>query len=325
MNHQEVHLASYKQQELHLSSFQCMTREELLEYEKTCDAWRHLRMMNPFQPFVNDTWSWLTVGDTNGWDAARIAAMGASDVTASDLSNIRLEHSKNEGIIQKYRVENAESMTASTGGFDVVFCKEAFHHLPRPWMGLYEMLRVAGKVVLLIEPRDWIIDKGPVVASGPKGVVRSLLQWMGMRLGRRPKPLGIPAMFQLGDTPHYEEVGNYMFPLSSRELEKVALGMDLPAVGFFSLNDHFQEDGYKFRAEEEDPEFVRIRRLLDAADSISKGGMGSTSLLLAAIFIEMPEPDLRKKLTDSGWYIKTLTRNPYLHRAQNEFREGDPT
>jgi SAM-dependent methyltransferase len=224
MNDQEVHLASYKQQELHLSSFQCMTREEFLEYEKTCDAWRHLRMMNPFQPFVNDAWSWLTVGDTNGWDAARIAAMGASDVTASDLSNIRLEHAKNERIIQKYRVENAESMTASTGEFDVVFCKEAFHHLPRPWMGLYEMLRVAGKVVLLIEPRDWILDKGPIRLSGPRGVVGNLLLWAGMRLGRAPERVSSESMFRLGDAPHYEEVGNYMFSVSSREIEKVALG-----------------------------------------------------------------------------------------------------
>lgn len=34
-----------------------------------------------------------------------------------------------ERLSQNYRVENAESMTASNGESDVVFCKEAIPHL----------------------------------------------------------------------------------------------------------------------------------------------------------------------------------------------------
>jgi SAM-dependent methyltransferase len=276
-------------------------------------------MMKPFQPFVSESgWRWLTIGDAHGWDAARLGSMGAPDVTASDLSGIRLEHARNEGLIQNYRVENAESMTASNGEFDVVFCKEAFHHLPRPWIGLYEMLRIARKVVLLIEPRDWIIDKGPVTLSGPIGLVKNLLAWARMRLRHAPERVSTAARFLLGDKPHYEEVGNYMFSVSSREIEKVALGMDLPAVGFFALNDHFEKGLTNYSADESDPEFARIRRLLESADSISEGGMGSTSMLLSALFIEMPSTDLKRKLAEAGWHIKSLTRNPYLRRNPEE-------
>jgi hypothetical protein len=98
--------------------------------------------------------------------------------------------------------------------------------------------------------------------------------------------------------------------------------MDLPAVGFFALNDHFEKGLSNFPADESDPEFIRIRKLLESADSNSEGGIGSTSMLLAALFIEMPAPDLQKNLTDAGWYIKTLTRNPYLRRGQDDLGEG---
>jgi SAM-dependent methyltransferase len=317
-NQEEAHIASYKQQEIHLSSLQFMSRQEFLQYEETVDAWRHKRMMIPFAPFVKDlNWSWLTVGDAHGWDASRLMSMGAEEVTASDLSTIRLEHAKNEGIIRHYRAENAESMTAQTGEFDVVFCKEAFHHLPRPWIGLYEMIRVARRVVLMIEPRDWIIDKGPVTLSGPKGMANKLLLWVRTKFGIAPKPISKSDIFRLGDKPHYEEVGNFMFTISSREIEKVALGMDLPAIAFFALNDHFEVGLSRALAEESNPDFKRVQELLNQADRISGGGIGSSSMLLTAIFVEMPSPELQSTLAEAGWYFKTLGRNPYLNREAN--------
>ena len=317
-NLEEAHIASYKQQELHLSSLQCMSRQEFLQYEKTVDAWRHKRMMMPFAPFVeNANKSWLTVGDAHGWDASRLTTMGAAEVTASDLSTIRLEHAKNEGIIRHYRAENAESMTSQTGEYDVVFCKEAFHHLPRPWIGLYEMIRVARKVVLMIEPRDWIIDKGPVTLSGPKGLSGKLLLWARTKLGITPKEISTSDIFRLGDDPHYEDVGNYMFTISSREIEKVALGLDLPAIAFFALNDHFEGGLSRVLAEESNPEFGRVRELLNQADRISHGGIGSSSMLLTAIFVEMPSSELQAKLVEAGWFFRILNRNPYLNRDFN--------
>lgn len=47
---------------------------------------------------------------------------------------------------------NAEHLPFDSASFDLVFCKESLHHLARPVLGLYEMLRVCRRAVVLIEP-----------------------------------------------------------------------------------------------------------------------------------------------------------------------------
>jgi hypothetical protein len=51
-----------------------------------------------------------------------------------------------------YECQNAECLTYPPQSFDVVICKEGLHHLPRPILGLYEMLRVCRKAAIVIEP-----------------------------------------------------------------------------------------------------------------------------------------------------------------------------
>lgn len=309
----QSHKVSYRRQKDHLSTLNLSTHGDFLRYEKTVDAYRHQRMMAPFSSFVAfASWKWLTIGDAHGWDAARLGRMGATDVTASDLSDERLEHAKNEGLIKACLAENAESLSMGDGSYDIVFCKEALHHLPRPWVGLYEMLRVASKAVLLIEPRDWIIDKGRERPSGPRAFAKGLLTWAMMRAGRLPGSVPLSSRLLLGDKPRYETVGNYMFPISSREIEKIALGLDLPAVAFLPLNDHFEKGLSCHQANETDATFRNFEKTLQDADRLSEAGVGSSSMLLVAIFIEMPCAKLEAKLADGGWFMKKLDRNPYL-------------
>lgn len=236
-------------------------------------------------------------------------------MTASDLATKRLEQARIEDIIQGYRRENAESMTAEDDSFDVVLCKEAFHHMPRPWIGLYEMLRVARNAVILIKPRDWILDKGSIQSTGPRGLFRGLAAWVGTRLRGLPKPAPAGDLFRLGDEPGYEETGNYVFSVSSREIEKVALGMNLPAIGFFAVNDGYEEGLWKSDAVESNSTFRRMRKLLEGADRVTRSGIGSSSLLVAALFIEMPPPPLQSCLADAGWQFKALKRNPYITQS----------
>jgi SAM-dependent methyltransferase len=270
-------------------------------------------MMRPFSPFakVQDC-SWLTVGDVNGWDAARLMDMGAKNVTASDLSGIRLQHAQTEGLIQNYRVENAEALSLEDKSIDIVFCKEAFHHFPRPWLGMYEMLRVAKRAVLLIEPRDWIIDRGSTTISGPKGILKALSHWLRQKMGFAIPNQSASKLFRLGDKPNYEEVGNYVFSVSSREIEKVALGINLPAIAFLGLNDQSEEGLWKHEAIESNPEYLRLKNSLEKADKLSRAGIGGTSYLLIAVFVELPSPELTADLESLGWYVKKLDRNPYL-------------
>jgi SAM-dependent methyltransferase len=261
---------------------------------------------------TNKDWTWLTIGDVNGWDAARILRMGALKVTASDLSTERLILAANEGLIEHFRAENAEEIQLPDESYDVVFCKEALHHFPRPWLGLYEMLRVAKQAVILIEPRDWVLDRGPARPVGPFGIFQSFSLWFQERFAGRSKVLPSSELFRLGDGAAYEPVGNYVFSISSRELEKIALGLDLPAVAFCAVNDHFEEGLSGHPATDSSSVFQRIRDLLARADSKTAAGVGGSSLLLAAIFKRMPAADLRDCLNNAGWFVRELPRNPYL-------------
>jgi hypothetical protein len=116
----------------------------------------------------------------------------------------------------------------------------------------------------------------------------------------------------MGDGAAYEPVGNYVFSISSREIEKVALGLDLPAVAFCFVNDHFEEGLSEHLANDSSSVFRRIRDQLEMADRKSAAGIGGSSLLLAAIFKQLPSADVRAALEQAGWFVKELPRNPYL-------------
>lgn len=308
------HVESHQAQTSYLSSLAKSTKSDFENYEKSVDAWRHHRMMEPFLPIARSIdYSWLTVGDAHGWDAARLTALGARNVTASDLSGIRLKHAQQEGLIQNYRVENAEALTLPDKSTDIVFCKEAFHHFPRPWLGIYEMLRVAKRAVLLIEPRDWVIDHGPLSISGPKGNLKSTWQWLRRKFGLSLPKQPVSNLFRLGDQPGYEEVGNYIFSLSSREVEKVALGLNLPAIALMGLNDHISEGLWQHEANESNSEYQQLKSTIENANKSSSAGIGSTSYLLVIMFLEMPTTEVFTELNSIGWYVKKLDRNPYLN------------
>jgi SAM-dependent methyltransferase len=51
-----------------------------------------------------------------------------------------------------YECQNAECLPYASQSIDLVICKEGLHHLARPILGLYEMLRVCRRAVIVIEP-----------------------------------------------------------------------------------------------------------------------------------------------------------------------------
>lgn len=56
-----------------------------------------------------------------------------------------------------YEMENAECLSFESKSFDLVLCKEGLHHLARPALGFYEMLRISNDAVILIEPAHTIL------------------------------------------------------------------------------------------------------------------------------------------------------------------------
>ena len=98
---------------------------------------------------------WLTVGDYYfGMDAHSLLRRGAGSVLATDIAEKRLKIGKEKGLIHEYKALNADVLDLPSNSVDFAFCKEAFHHFPRPMRSLYELMRVAKRGVLLIEPNE---------------------------------------------------------------------------------------------------------------------------------------------------------------------------
>jgi len=78
------------------------------------------------------------------------------------LSGIHAPSERLLGIIEqdariRYERQTAEHLSFDSRSFDIVFCKEGLHHLARPVLGLYEMLRVCREGAIFIEGHDgWL-------------------------------------------------------------------------------------------------------------------------------------------------------------------------
>lgn len=199
-------------------------RSETWFDKNTLDRWRHDRMREPLLPIVefDPDASWLTVGDGRyGADGNHVLSLGAKNVHCSDISDALLKEGAEKGFIAEYSAQNAESLSFVDNSFDWVYCKESFHHFPRPYIALYEMFRVCKKGVILTEPRDQAIDRAPM-----NWVLKTVKKILGRGDGEY----------------HYhsfETVGNYVYTLSEREIEKFALGMHYRYVAFSGVNDAY--------------------------------------------------------------------------------------
>ena len=98
-----------------------------------------------------------------------ILSLGANHVEAETLikfpfkkivlSGITSPDKKIKEIIKKdkrvsYIKQDMEKLSFSEGSVDIVFVKEAIHHVPKVVKPFYEMLRVAKKAVIFIEPQE---------------------------------------------------------------------------------------------------------------------------------------------------------------------------
>lgn len=272
----------------------------------TVDAWRHGRMYATLDPLLESDLGmrWLTVGDGRYGKDARYLAQHGADAVASDLDDTLLAEAEKIGFIKTFSRQNAESLTFADDSFDYVLCKESFHHFPRPMLALYEMLRVSIRGVVLIEPGDRFISYS---------LIRRWWQWVTDSM---------LCMLNRGVARHsFEEFGNYVYCISRRELEKVALGMNYRYLAFKGLNDHYvagvEHENVAHRG--------RLLRLLKAKimlrDVASKLKMSDHAMLVAILFKQPPAKALRDRLTGHGYELVELPENPYPHGSRTE---GEP-
>jgi len=274
--------------------------------EDTVDFWRHDRMYNPLTPLLknNPKTKWLTVGDGRlGLDSINLKKIEPSlDILPVDISTDLLEHAKRNGLITDYSKENAEKLSFADNTFDFALCKESFHHFPRPYIALYEMIRVAKEAVILIEPNEINV------------LSRQLPGRLWIRFKKFIKKI-IRKKGQHIDTGNFETVGNYIYTVSKREIEKVALGLGLTTVAFYYFN-----DVYIYGSEFEETEsnsilFKKIKAGIRKKDIKSKLGIEQYKNIITVIFKQKPSEKICKELVENKFEIVQLPENPYVAKS----------
>jgi len=239
---------------------------------------------------------WLTVGDAYGYDANYILCSGVNEVIATDLNTDFLRISKQEEIIKQYDRQNAESLTYRDGEFDYVLCKESYHHFPRPYAALYEMIRVSKKAIVVIEPQD------PVSKM-------SLLLWV-VNILSMINPRYIQKIWK--NRFSYEKVGNYVYKVSEREFEKFAAGLGLPMVAFKKTNPNFWFEGIdEYLAISKEKKFRQIQFKKNILDFLVKIGLISSQVLSTIVFKEKPTAKTIAAMKKDGYSFVNIPSNPY--------------
>jgi len=273
--------------------------------ENTVDYWRHEQMYSQLGPILKSypQASWLTVGDGRfGTDAHFLGKFGV-EVLASDINESSLREAKQSGFIREYKVENAEHLSFPDKHFDFILCKESYHHFPRPALALYEMLRVARTGIVLIEPNDQSLFE-PYRSD-----LYSATYWMAFAIKQLLK--GKMGRAKSTFPNRYEPAGNYVYTISKREIEKAALGLNLPAVAFKGLNDSYLEGVEHEEIGSDGKLFQKIKRNIKLLDKRSANRPEAFGLLIAVIFKTDPIPAVLEQLRSSRFDISILERNPY--------------
>lgn len=230
---------------------------------------------------------WMTVGDGRfGSDAHFFLSQGI-DVLATSLTDQSLIRAHEKGYIDRFASINAEQIDLNDDAFDFVYCKEAYHHFPRPPVAFYEMLRVASKGVILVEPHE-----------------------------ERPRPLGwIKAIAKrlLWNQPiHFERGGNFIYRIDPRAIEKLmcAIGNE-GAIAFKLFNDFYHPSLAKQKASPPSVGFTLLRGAIITHNILCKIGLMDYALICLIALKNRPSKTLAKELKKSGFRIIELPINPY--------------
>ncbi|MGB4774141.1 MAG: methyltransferase domain-containing protein [Daejeonella sp.] len=240
---------------------------------------------------------WLTVGDAYGLDAYHILSHKDQEAHASDLNSDFLRIAKQEGVITDYSSENAEMLSFEDETFDYVLCKESYHHFPRPYAALYEMIRVSKKGIVIIEPQD-PISKMPFLLfmTNLFTVIHS----------------GLANKFWKNRF-SYEPVGNFVYKVSEREFEKFAAALNCPLIAFKGINPNFYYPGAEnTKAKLSDSKFFKIKLKRGILDFLVKMKFIPSQVLCTVVFKSTPEASTLKDLKISGYKIVHIPPNPYL-------------
>ncbi len=255
----------------------------------------NIRTLLMLEPFWSKPNSWLTIADYNGLEA-NFLRNKSQKVMASDITDVFLKESKAEGLIDNFREINVEHIDFPDDSFDYISCREAFHHFPRAYLGLYEMIRVSKKASMIIEPID-VLAKMPLLL-----LVKNILDWFD--------PLLINKLWK--NRFSFEKVGNYVFKISEREVEKIAMGIGLPLIAFKGINILLNIKDDVLEVPLNRKIWKKLQTRLFILDSLCRIKIIPYNTVCCVIFKEYPDEETLKKMKDQGFKLIPLPENPYL-------------
>lgn len=268
---------------------------------KSLDYWRHERMLNLIKPFLQENDKWLTIGDGRyGSESAWLKKNGVN-CHASDMHTNLLEIAYEKGIIDSFSKQNAEDLDFQDKSFDYVLIKETLHHLPRPWLAIYEAFRVCKKGLIIIEPND----------TFPYG---DLLKIIFTKFKNKLKRILKKEVYL--DEYNFETVGNFIYTINKRELEKLLLGMHKTEIAFNNINDHYFNYVHNVlinsRKIEDKIKIFKLRSIIKIKNLLSIIGLINYSVGEVILFKEKPKSKTLNKMRKFKWVYKKLPNNPYL-------------
>jgi len=262
------------------------------------------RTLDILLPFLNDKSSWLTIGDLHGLEANYLLNHDQNAV-ASDISDLVLREASKEGLIKEFRTINVEKIDSPDDSFDYVICREAYHHFPKAYVGLHEMIRCSKKATIIIEPID-ILAKMPLLLF-TKNIMDRINPQLINKFWRN--------RFS------FEPVGNYVYKISEREIEKIAMGMGLPCIAFKRINfllDLKIDKSIVNKVPMDMRNWKKIQKRTRFLDLLGYLRIIPFNHLCCVIFKTDPGEETVKRMKDSGYVILNLPDNPYLKGMANK-------
>ena len=281
----DAHQFGYERQESPVDETHHLQTLHVLHSKTKERIYQNKRRYDKIRPLISKEDKWLDIGDHYGEESAWLS-LYCKDALSADINDTLLKVACKYGYINAYMQQNVENMTFEDSSFDFVLCRESYHHFPRPYIGVYEMLRCAKKGVVISEPLDPLL-KMP------------FLLWLCNIIDTKKNPLRSWKFWK--NSFSFEVVGNYVYKISQREFEKIAMGIGLPAVAFHYANDtcvNLSKESKKIER--------KIINILCKLRILPYQGM------TAVLFKELPNTETKNKLRQAGYYYYELPQNPYL-------------
>lgn len=253
------------------------------------DTWRHTKMHQMCQPLIAHypDAKWMTIGDGRFGSDAHFFQNQGLDVLATSLTDESLQKAMKKGYIDKCAAVNAELIDLCDGEMDFVYCKEAYHHFPKPPVAFYEMFRVAAKGLVLIEPYEQ--------HSRPLGFVKAIAK---RKLWNQPL--------------HFEPSGNFIYRTDPKAIaKKLSASGNEGAVAYKLFNDFFHRDLARKKAAPGSHGFLLQRIILGIMNFICRLKLMDYALICLIALKEKPSGTLARELTKNGFRIIDLPKNPY--------------